>query len=108
MNKNIDPLIEDFQAEGHPALSGPGFTVFSVAYSPDGKTVVASASDGRIQFVDAASGERFGRLFRSSFRFRILGLVRADKAYGSNQPQGVSFSFENVPEGSQCFSGDCS
>ena len=59
-SKNIDPVIEEFQTEGAKLLHSLDLDspVFSVAYSPDGKTIVAGTSDGRIQFVDATSGER--------------------------------------------------
>lgn len=62
--KNIEPGIEEFHTRGAKLLHSLDVDspVFSVAYSPDGKTVAAGTSDGRIWFLDATSGERLKAL----------------------------------------------
>ncbi|MCZ6674810.1 MAG: DUF1549 domain-containing protein, partial [Verrucomicrobia bacterium] len=57
--KNIEPKIEEFQTRGAELLNSMDVDspVFSVAFSPDGKTVAAGTSDGRIQFIDAETGD---------------------------------------------------
>ncbi len=58
-SKNIDPIIEAFHTDGAILLHSREWDtpVFSVAYSPDGKTVAAGASNGQIQLLDATSGK---------------------------------------------------
>ena len=57
--QNIEPEIEAFHTEGAELLYSINVDspVYSVAYSPDGKTVAAGTSDGRVQFIDAMTGE---------------------------------------------------
>jgi len=57
--KNIEPEIEEFQTRGAELLHSMDVDspVFSVAFSPDGKTIAAGTSNGRIRFLDAATGE---------------------------------------------------
>ena len=57
--KNIEPDIEAFHTKGAELLHSMDVdsSVFSVAFSPDGKTVAAGTSDGRIQYIDALNGE---------------------------------------------------
>lgn len=43
-----------------------GFSVTAVAMTADGRTVVAGGRDGRIGFIDVASGRRLGDLFAAS------------------------------------------
>ena len=58
-SKNINPEIEAFHTRGAELLHSLDVDspVFSVAYSPDGQTVAAGTSDGRVLFVDAESGQ---------------------------------------------------
>ena len=52
-------LIDEFQTRGAEQLHSVRVdaAVFAVAFSPDGKTVAAGADDGRVRFIDAASGK---------------------------------------------------
>ncbi len=58
-SKNIEPEIEAFQTRGAVLLHSMEVDspVFSVAFSPDGKSIAAGTSDGRIWILDAASGD---------------------------------------------------
>lgn len=58
-SKNIDPKIEAFHTDGAKLLHSRDLDspVYSVAFSPDGRTVAAGTADGRIQFIDSSSGE---------------------------------------------------
>ncbi|MCH2130705.1 MAG: DUF1549 domain-containing protein, partial [Pirellulaceae bacterium] len=59
-NENItDPTIEEFHTRGAERLHAVDVdsAVFSVAFSPDGKTVAAASADGKIHLLDIASGE---------------------------------------------------
>ena len=105
-SKNIDPLIEKFQTEGAKLLHSLDLDspVFSVAYSPDGKTIVAGTSDGRIQFVDATNGERVREIVPIEVSdSESLALSKPLKPKDPvSHKKGVSFSFEEqLPEGTR-------
>lgn len=81
-SKNINPKIEAFHTRGAKLsysldVDSP---VFSVAYSPDGQTVAAGTSDGRILFVDANSG-----LIKSTL---IPVEISDSEALAQSEPQG--------------------
>ena len=54
-----EKLIDEFQTRGAEQLQSVKIdaAVFSVAFSPDGKTVATGADDGKIRFIDAATGK---------------------------------------------------
>jgi len=54
-SKNVDPKIEEFHTRGAKLIRSMRLNspVFSVAYSPDGRTIAAGTSDGRIRLIDA-------------------------------------------------------
>ena len=105
-SKNIDPVIEKFQTDGAKLLYSLDLDspVFSVAYSPDGKTIVAGTSDGRIQFVDALSGERIREIvpIEVSNSESLALSVPMKLEDPISHKKGVSFSFdEDLPKGSR-------
>ena len=53
---NIEPKIEEFQTRGAELIKSVDLdsAMFSVAFSPDGKTVAAGAADGTIRLLKAA------------------------------------------------------
>ena len=105
-SKNIDPVIEKFQTDGAKLLHSLDLDspVFSVAYSPDGKTIVAGTSDGRIQFVDALSGERIREIVPIEVSNSESLALSVPMKLGDpiSHKKGVSFSFdEHLPKGSR-------